>query len=297
MSTNITSVLVATDMSAPAQLAVERAAQLAHEHGARLDLCCAVPMPQPVPIWGDMISANWFDANETQASTEQQLAQLAKGLSQRFGIQVGWHCETANAGTMVPTYASAVGYSLLVIGATGEGAFARRVFGSTAQSIVRKAQTPTLVVRQPASVRYARLLAATDFSEDALTAARFACALAPAAEMTVFAALDLPTFRVDPLLGFSAAEREVRLASVRSRTRLALADVAARLGCPDAHVEVRDGRASHELPAMVAETMSDLLSIGSHGKSRLEAAVLGSTSLHAMHEVDCDVLIVPPRCG
>lgn len=295
MTTKIASILVATDLSAPAQLAVERAARVAEEHAARLDLCCAVPMPQPMPIWGDMISANWFDSSETQAATEQQLTALASALGKIFGIQVGWHCEVANAGSLVPAHALAGGYDLLVIGATGEGAISRRVFGSTAQTIVRRSQIPVLVVRKPATASYARLLAATDFSEDAQAAARFACTLAPSAALTVFAALDLPTFRVDPLLGFNATERATHLGTARTRTGAALVDLATRLGRPGAHTEVRDGRPSHELPALIAELQTDLLCIGSHGKSFFEASILGSTSLHLMNEAGCDVLVVPPQ--
>lgn len=295
MTAKIASILVATDLSAPAQLAVERAARLAEEHGARLELCCAAPMPQPMPIWGDMISANWFDSSETQASTEQQLAAIASALGKVFGIPVGWHCEVAHAGSMVPLRAHAGGHDLLVIGATGEGAISRRLFGSTAQTIVRRAQTPVLVVRKSATGRYASLLAATDFSEHALAAARFACTLAPTAALTVFAALDLPTFRVDPLLGFNATERATHVRTARSRTRAALVDLATRLGRPEAHPEVRDGRPSDELPALTTELQTDLLSIGSHGKSWLETSILGSTSLHAMNEAGCDVLVVPAQ--
>ncbi len=293
MSTRIESILVATDLSAPAQLAVERAARLAWEHGARLDLCSAALLPQPMPIWGDMVSANWFDTSEILASTQRQLTAMASALGERFGIQVGCHCEAANAGSMVPAHAQAGGYGLLVIGATGEGALSRRLFGSTAQTIVRRARTPVLVVRRPSPDGYARLLAATDFSEDALAAARFACTLAPTAALTVFAALDLPTLSVDPFLGFNASERAIHLETARSRTRSALVDLAARLGRADGHAIVRDGRPSHELPALIAELDVELLSVGSHGKSRLETSVVGSTSLHAINEAGCDVLVMP----
>ncbi len=295
MSTRIESILVATDLSEPAQLAVERAARLAWEHSARLDLCNAAPLPRPMPFWGDMVGANWFDTSEMLAETQRQLTAMASTLGERFGIQVGWHCEAADAGSMVPAHAQAGGYSLLVIGATGEGALSRRLFGSTAQTIVRSARTPVLVVRRQSTDGYARLLAATDFSEDALAAARFACALAPTAALTVFAALDLPTLRIDPTLGLNAAERATHLETARSRARSALVDLAAKLGRADGHAIVRDGRPSHELPALISELDAELLSVGSHGKSRLEASMLGSTSLHTVNEANCDVLITPAQ--
>jgi len=298
MSKGIRSILAATDLSKQASIAVERAARLAVEHGARLELCCAAPMPMPMPVWGDMVSSAWVDDGKLLASTQRQLDELAQVVSQRFGIQASVHCEPGNAGSLVPARALAEGFDLIVIGATGEGALSRRLFGSTAQTIVRRASVPVLVVRRPAEGTYARLIAATDLSADALRAAQFATDLAQAAELTLFSALDLPPYRIDPPLGgLDANERESRLESARSHVRAELVNLAAAMGRPRARALVRDGRASHELVDAIEETRADLLSIGSHGKSRLEAGMLGSTSLHAVSEADCDVLVVPTHRG
>lgn len=297
MSKGIRSILAATDLSKQASNAVARAARLAVEHGARLELCCAAPMPMPMPVWGDMVSSAWVDDGELLATTQRQLDELAQVIFERFGVHPGVHCEPGNAGSLVPGRALAEGFDLIVIGATGEGALSRRLFGSSAQSIVRRSAFPVLVVRRPAEATYARLVAATDLSADALRAAQFATDLAQAAELTLFSALDLPSHRIDPPLGLDADERESRLESARSHVRAELVNLAAAMGRPRARALVRDGRASHELADAIEETRADLLCIGSHGKSRLEAGMLGSTSLHAVSEADCDVLVVPPARG
>lgn len=297
MSTGIRSILAATDLSTQAARSVERAARLAVEHGARLELCCAAPMPMPLPVWGDMVSSAWVDDGELLASTRRQIGELAESLHASFGIHASIHCEPGNAGSMIPARALAERFDLLVIGATGEGAISRRLFGSTAQTIVRRAALPVLVVRRPAEATYARLIVATDFSQDALRAAQFATGLAPAAELTLFSALDLSSQRIEPLLGLDAGEREARLETARSHVRAELVNLAAAMGRPRARALVRDGRASHELEEAIAETRAELLSVGSHGKSRLEAGMLGSTSLHAVSEADCDVLVMPAAAG
>jgi nucleotide-binding universal stress UspA family protein len=54
---------------------------------------------------------------------------------------------------------------------------------------------------------------------------------------------------------------------------------------------LRDGRASAALQALVDEAGIDLMVIGRHGRSRLEAALLGSTGRFATSALRCDVLV------
>jgi len=295
MSTSVRNILAATDLSPAAALAVERAARLAWEHGASLELCCAAPLPAPIPVWGDMASAVWIDSAAVAAGVQHQLEELSERLAERFAIRCRCHVETASPGSYLPARAVEAGFDLLVIGATGQGAISRRLLGSTAQTIVRRSLVPVLVVRLAAAESYSRVLATIDFSAAARRAAVLLRALAPSAELSCFTALDLPAFDVDALFGLDAAERERRLELARSRTRSALVDLAAELGPPGTQVLVHDGRASHELAAAIEASGAELISVGSQGKSRLEAGVLGSTSQHAVAEAGCDVLVTPPE--
>jgi nucleotide-binding universal stress UspA family protein len=293
MSTTVSSIIVATDFSPQSDRAVARAAQLAAEHAATLEIVHAAPMPMPMPVWGDMAGGTWIENSELVAASEVRLRRQRDDLAREFSITINVHCEAAPPVNLVNARSVALGADLVVIGATGEGAIAQRLFGSTAQSLVRQARRPLLVVRNDASQRYRHLLVSTDFSDDAAQAAQRAWQLAPTAEISLFSALEQPRLRGDWFNSLDEATRQANLQKARDEAMLRMQPLASTLGDPHARKYVRDGRASHELPQVLAECGADLLSVGAHGKTRLEAGLLGSTSLHAVAEAPCDVLVVP----
>lgn len=293
MSQRIQSIVVATDFSEHAERAVLRAAQLAAQHGARLELVHAAPMPMPMPVWGDMAGGTWIENSELIELGEQRLQRRRNDLLAQpdHPVEVDIICEAAPPQQLVLSRADARQADLVVIGATGEGALAQRLFGSTAQSIVRHAKTPVLVARLPVTGRYHRLLIATDLSDAALHAAREARRLAPEARVDLFSALEQPKAGIAMFFGPDEATRTANLERARGLVQERLRALAAELGVADAPLHVRDGRASHELPGVLLDSGAELLSVGAHGKTRLEAGVLGSTSLHAVAEARCDVLV------
>jgi universal stress protein E len=286
-------ILAATDFSERAEHAVERAGRLAKQHDARLHLLHVHADVMAVPAWDAPGAVAVFDDSRLLAALTERVQAQAAPLVQRHGLTVETAVESGAVHQRVHAHAREIGADMIVIGSTGSGAIARRIFGSSAQSIVRTARLPVLVVRQPADRDYARLLLATDFSEDAERAARAALALAPKATTTLFAGLDLPHLKVEPFIGLDEIERAQRLDEARDHARKGLHDLAVRLGHEAGAILVRDGRASHELPDLASEVEADLIAIGAHGKSRLEAGLLGSTSQHVIGEAPCDVLVAP----
>jgi nucleotide-binding universal stress UspA family protein len=291
----ISRILVATDFSDHADRAVARAAQLAARHGAALELLHAVPMPTPMPVWGDMAGATWIGDVELAVAAGNRMRRQADELAGEFGIEVGVFHESGPAQKVVQARVAERGIDLVVIGATGEGAWAQRLFGSNAQAIVRAAHCPVLVVRLPAGPDYQRLLVASDLSDHAAAAARLARSLAPEADVAMFGALEQPRVQAGWFEGLDDRARSENLERARTLMRDRLRAFAGELGAPDALVHVRDGRASHELAGVLADVEPELLSVGAHGKTRLEAGMLGSVSQHALNEARCDVLVVPPR--
>jgi nucleotide-binding universal stress UspA family protein len=293
MTDFIQRIVVATDFSDHAEQAVRRAVQLAAAHGSILEIVHAAPMPAPMPVWGDMAGGTWLADDELMAGAGRRLERQREALQAEYGITVTVHCESGPVARLVHQRCEAMKTSLLVIGATGEGTVARRLFGSSAQSIVRGARCPVLVVRLPVVGSYEHVLVASDFSDDAERAGRLSHMLAPQARLSLFGALDQPKVTAGWFEGLDDATRHANLERARVQARARLRELAGRLGQPDALVHVRDGRASHELAGVLADSDAQLLSVGAHGKSRLEAGLLGSTSLHAVTEAGCDVLVVP----
>ncbi|MGH9739090.1 MAG: universal stress protein [Candidatus Acidiferrales bacterium] len=61
-------------------------------------------------------------------------------------------------------------------------------------------------------------------------------------------------------------------------------------------VEVRDfaepGKPASKIVDVATEWLADLLVIGSHGRGRIEGALLGSVSQEVLHHAPCPVLVV-----
>lgn len=291
MNTPIRKVVAATDFSERAERAVQRAAQLAAAHDARLHLVHAAQRITPAPAWGGAGVDVWIDESRVVARLRDSLGRLAEAMAQRYGVQTSTELTEGSAHRLASKPGDA---DLLVIGATGEGAIARRLFGSTAHAVVRHAHLPVLVVRLPVEGPYRRLLGATDLSADAETAIVRGLALAPEASLSLLTALDVPRVRIELIEGLNEAARATHVQQARENARKQLQQLAGRLGHPGAGIFVRDGRPSVELTRLAEDTEAELVCVGAHGKTRLEAGLLGSTSLHAATEASCDVLVVPP---
>jgi nucleotide-binding universal stress UspA family protein len=143
-----------------------------------------------------------------------------------------------------------------------------------------------------------RILVATDFSESADAALDAAIELARPNR----AALDL--VHVYPLPGVSVPFADAlwvaspeMLASLQTRLGEALDQRAARvraqgLECSAAAVQ---GAAAQEIVQRAAQGPADVIVIGTHGRSGLSHALLGSVAERVVQHAACPVLVVPHR--
>lgn len=293
MTTSPKTLLAATDFSAHGDLAVERAARLAARRHARLEIIHVLQGLGSTPWWSESLRD---DEDEVLVRrSREKLQELAGRLSAGHGIEVG---TTQLRGSMAPVlaaHAAKAGAPLLVLGATGAGAVARRLLGSSTQAVLRTSAVPVLVVRNRADHDYRKAIFATDFSDGAEAAISEGLSLAPGANTVFFSALDMPRHQMEPTLGLDNHTRATKLQEAREAIRERLGTLAARMGHDGAGIVVRDGRASEELPVLVNEVGADLLCLGSEPHPALERWMLGSTSAHAVAEAACDVLVVPHR--
>lgn len=60
------------------------------------------------------------------------------------------------------------------------------------------------------------------------------------------------------------------------------------------HVQIREGRPEHELPAFAAEEELDVLVIGAVSRTRLERVFVGGTAERVLDRMPCDLLVIKP---
>lgn len=166
------------------------------------------------------------------------------------------------------------------------------------ERLVRKSVKPLLVVKQPPHDAYRRVLVAVDFSPSSLPALAVARAVAPAAELVVLNAYEVPFedrlrsagLREDTLERYRAIARRQALQGMQSLLTAAGLE-------PGAVVTiVRRGDPLSLVIEQEQERDCDLIVVGRHGESALEAFLLGSVTRHVLQESQGDVLVslAPP---
>jgi nucleotide-binding universal stress UspA family protein len=292
------SILAATDFSAHARHAADRAARLAHETGAALTLMHVLP--------GETLAQlrRWLGAGH---AAEQSLLDDARGRLQALAHEL----HTARRVPVTPVDASGpvldeilqradvIDASLLVLGARGMGFLRRLVLGSTAERLMRRTTRPLLAVRQMAHEPYRRVLVALDFSPWSAEALAVARQVAPHARLSLVSVFQVP---FEEKLRFAGVD-EATVAHYRAQARAeasrgmqALAQAAGlRAGQWDECVV--EGDASLRIVELEQELDADLVVLGKHGLSAGVDLLLGSVTRHVLSEGSVDVLVSTRRRG
>jgi nucleotide-binding universal stress UspA family protein len=288
-------ILVATDLSAPARHAVERAFHLAA--GADSELCILHAMELDTvdslrEMLGDDLSAVKAALN---SDARKRLDQLAGDAAIKRGVAARTRVAVGNPLPTIAAEADALDANLLVLGARGESFLRHALLGSTAARLLRKSvRRPVLVVKQAPHEAYRSVLIAVDFSPVSLSAIRMARQLAPDADLVLLHAFELP---YEGKLAFAGVEDEVIRRYVITAAELRrerLRDLAAAAGvAPIAYSgRVIHGDPAQQIAAMEQEYDCDLIVVGKHGSHIAEELLLGSVTKHVLTESQCDVLVM-----
>ncbi len=294
MNTNaerpIKKILAATDLSEHCRNALDVAANLAKAHRAKLQLIHAVETLPMASAWGDPGGVSWIGIESLISSGRKQLADEAKRLSDNFGISAEAHVFTGSAPGKISQFADENAIDLVVVGSRGHRRIIDRLLGTGAQNIVRVCKQPVLIVRRDARLAWHQIIAATDFSESANVAARMARALAPDVAMQLVH-IDSPIPAATLALARPDAAQLALFNDKRNEhSAKLLQETAKLLGDKVTTVHLK-GDPKNQLEKLLDDSGADLLALGTHGRSRIEAGLLGSFSQAAMNLGDCDVLV------
>jgi len=175
------------------------------------------------------------------------------------------------------------------------------VLGATATRTVRHSKCPVLVVRAAADAPYRRAVLAIDFDDSAREVLTFAHRVFDAREMSI-AVVHVYDAPFQGLIYPSSPEDAIHAYrdECRQRAERKLLDLRAETGVVDDRRwwrHVRYGEPRQVVPTMTAQLGADLVVLGSHARSIVGHALLGSVAADVLDRVHCDVLIVPPAKG
>lgn len=269
-------ILLPTDFTGRCDRSRDRAVLLARAWDARLVLLHVLEDDATIP-W-DREEA--MDRAQAKLGSEVQNNDIAICTRVAFG----------DVTSTILDVAAEFSVDLIVTGISRKDELGDFLIGTTVERLARRAGLPLLIVKVRAEDEYRQLMAATDFSECSRTALITAVDLFPSAAITLVHAYHV---RLEALRGREGpaaaqqAEIAMELDAFLNATALphgtqALIDVNVDYG--DVCQVARDH---------VQANVVDLAVIGTHGRSALATAMLGSTARALVGCLECDVLLVP----
>jgi nucleotide-binding universal stress UspA family protein len=295
-------ILAATDLSAPARHAVDRAFRMAASSGGELHILHAMELEVLDTSLREMLVGEVGAVKAALVDdARERLSQLAGDPRNHRGFAASTRVVVGNPLSAIASEADALDASLVVLGARGKSSLRHALLGSTAARLLRKsAKRPVLVVKQAPHEAYRSVLVTVDFSPVSMGAVRLASQLAPEAQLTLLHAFELPYLGK---LTFAGVDEQVVWKYVitggESR-RKRLHDLAAAAGlAPMAYsARVIHGDPAQQIIATEQEVHADLTVVGKHGTHVAEELLLGSVTKHVLTESQCDVLVIcDPRPG
>jgi universal stress protein E len=285
----IRNVLVATDFSSAAANATTRAAMIAAEQGASLEI---------LHVLRDARLAALRKPAQTEAQRRakaaQQLDALRVHLVSAHGVTITTSLRTGV--TRMRILKAAESCDLLVLGAGGTHPVRELLLGTTASRILLAIRVPLLVVKRQAIAPYARVLAAVDFSVHASAILTLAAEVAPNSSIKVLHAFD---GRFAGKLRFAGASDE-RAAQWRWAAGERAADEFGRMleghavGAARWRSSILEGDAVTAILEVEQQWRADLVLIGKRARSLFEEFLLGSVARRTLSTARSDVLVVPP---
>ena len=298
-------ILVPVDFSAESLQALHYGCAFARSDHATLDLLHAVENVAPLTFGGaEVVSTVAIQyAEEAESSARAALENLApKSWTQ--GLSVERHTVQGATAHSILEHAKAKHVDLICVGTHGRGGVTRMLLGSVAEKIVQRASCNVLVVRRverdfvkPESdvPALGRVLVPVDFSERGQKALEDGAALAARfkAELHLLHVVE----------DTSPATSEIALAStvfqsyIHELTRAGdkqLADLKipgpAATGVVKRKVVV--GAPISRITAYAMDAEIDLIVMGTHGRTGLAHALIGSVAERVVRTAPCPVLTV-----
>ena len=289
----VRNVLLATDLSARGDRALERAVAIATDRQAHLTVLHVFEeFDESNLTYGRRPTPSWRAPPDAL-----QIAKLRirEGLHAELGAAVEQATILIEEGApaeVIERVSLSQGVDLIVTGIAREGLFASHpvILGRTVERLLRRAPAPILIVRNRPRVPYRHILVTTDFSEPSAHALQVALSFFPEQTLHLLHAFRVPHASLMP-------EQDRHVESFKQTHEVELAGFLASMVLPeDARRRlvplVELGEPGQLVREYVRDRGADLVVLGTHGRGAVLEAFLGSTTKSILSSLPCDALIV-----
>lgn len=275
--------MMATDLSARSDRALERAVSLAREHGASLTV---------VHVVDDHLPASLADMQKDAATSA--IHKHVRELSADNGPPVSIEVIFGRAHAAIVEMSEKTGAEMIVLGMHREDAFKDMFRGTTVERIIRAANVPTLLVKDRVSGPYRQIMVGVDFSVYSRRAVEFAVKFAKGGHFSLVHAYDVPFkgfLHGDDIRSEVSKRHELQFTQMMDQE---MASILGGLEVPAARLDriMQEGTARGVLNQQISRLKPDLLVVGTHGRTGVAHAFLGSIAEEMLSMPPCDVLAV-----
>jgi nucleotide-binding universal stress UspA family protein len=284
------SLLLATDLSARCDRALDRAAALATKWNA--ELVGVHALEQTDDVYESLIERrlpSWHRMVDPGRIAVDQLRHDLAGTAPDISAVV----ERADPTELVLRVAAERGCGLIVTGIARDETLGRFGLGTTVDHLLPRIDVPLLIVRERARSDYRHIVVATDFSTSSRAALETALAFFPGERITLFHVYDTPLAGLaDNRDGVEAQYRLAAEQACRAFLDEAVSDKALR---DTIDVLVEQGPLIELLQLYVRAHGADLIVVGTEGHTGIASLFLGSDARDVVASAFSDVLVVRRR--
>lgn len=295
-------ILVATDFSTYAQAAFDQAVWIARQFGASITLAHTLPDLRKA------VHGTSFDARmdllygegskfqkEVRQASDTRMRQMIADLG---ASDLNVNCETLLGHPFVELIhaVQAEGYDLVLVGSRGLGALESALLGSTAKRLIQKCPSTVWVVRDSHVGPPKVVLAATDFSDVSIKAAREGFSIAEKAKAQFHLLHVIETSHFAPIEGSNDPALSLLRHDMEDYARQQLQSLADSFASVGNKIErhLSWGSPSKCVQDTSREIGADLVAVGTVGRSGIKGVLLGNTAEKVLTSCNCGILAVKP---
>lgn len=275
--------LMATDLSARSDRALERAVALVRAHDTKLTIVHVVDEGLPASL-----------ADGQQRAAEETIREHIDTLTAGNGLNISIEVIFGRAYADILGMAEKTEAEIIVLGVHREDAFKDMFRGTAAERVIRAGNVPVLLVKDRVSGPYRRIMVGVDFSVYSRRAVEFAVRFVPDADFHLVHAYDVPFkgFLFDrDMRGEVSKQHQVQFQQmIDEEMATFLAGVEANP--PKLERVMQEGMVREVIHRQMSRLKPDLLVIGTHGRTGVAHAFLGSVAEDLLRDPPCDVLAV-----
>jgi nucleotide-binding universal stress UspA family protein len=276
--------LVAIDGSEISMHALRESFKLARAEKSWITVLSVIPRYE-----GDL-GAVWIDnIRESMKKPCAMALSEAEKMAKEEGVVIRTVCEEGEIFERIVDFADAENCDLIVMGRKGTGRLERTLIGSVTSRVIGHSHRDVLVFPEGSEFGWKKFLLATDGSKysDAATNRAIDFAKSYGGTLSVVSVVDIPPEFYSQIKGLEAAQELIRKAQEFVNTVKKKAeeqDV-------KAEILVKEGEAAKIITDLAVEQKSDVVIIGSHGRTGLRRLLMGSTAERVIGNAACPVLI------